>query len=161
MKRREAIKAAACIAAVSALGVPSTYAFAEETIAVLDLRFIEDTGDTAGVLCFGEDETDCAQWSTYYLFEATPRRVISGELPEEPFLVLFGRHALKKRNLKNVAARLEERDDVESGEARYRITEWGRRLSMYCFARREGDEAGLAVELNDKRQLTCFDTERY
>ncbi len=110
----------------------------DEIVAILDLEFIEDTGDTAAMLCFGEDNTDCADWATYYLFEATPLRVIKGELPDEPFHVLFGRHALKKQDFYDVVALIEEREDARPEEPQYQISGWGERLRMYCFDRYDG-----------------------
>ncbi len=69
-------------------------ASAEEIVAILDLKFIEDTGEAAVFVC-GDDEP-CGTWATYYLFEANVDRVISGELPTDRFRVLYGQHALKQ-----------------------------------------------------------------
>ena len=82
---------------------------ADEIVAILDLKFIEDTGDTATIICFGENNEDCGVWATDYLFEAKVDKVISGELSDDRFLVLFGKHALKKKSFRNVIALLKKR----------------------------------------------------
>ena len=139
----------------------SPSAHAEDIVAILDLEFIEDTGETAAVLCLGDDDSDCVPWATFYVFEATPLRVIKGELPEEPFAVLFGRHALKKQDFYDVVAMIEHLEDADPDRPQYQILKRGERLSMYCFDRQDGDEAELAVELNDSEQLKCFHPERF
>ena len=134
---------------------------AEEIVAILDLKFVEDTGDTAAVLCFGEEDADCGVWATYYLFEASVDKVISGELPNDKFLVLFGRHALKKRSFRNVIALLKERDVEDPNEPQYRISQWGEKRTMYCFDRRDDDEIEIDVERNERFSLNCFDQKTY
>ena len=102
----------------------------EEIVAVLDLKFIEETDDTAVVMCLGEEDDDCFQWAVYYVFEAKVDKVISGELPDKRFRVLFGRHALKK-NFRNVIALLKERETDNSDEPKYRIFQWGEKRTTY------------------------------
>ncbi|NNC76454.1 MAG: hypothetical protein HKN77_00745 [Woeseiaceae bacterium] len=139
----------------------SSMVLADKAVAILNLEFVEDTGDTAAIMCFGEDDTDCARWATYYLFEATALKVISGELPDEPFPVLFGKHALKKQGFYDVVALVELLEDADPGEPKYRIAAWGERLMMYCFRRRNDEDTEIAVELNDKEQLSCHSPERF
>lgn len=136
-------------------------AMAEEIVAILDLEFIEDTGDTAAVLCFDEDDADCGVWATYYLFEAKVDKVISGELPSERFLVLYGQHALKKENFRNVVALLKEREVENPSEPQYRIFQWGEKRTMYCFEKRDDDNTEIDVERNERFSLNCFDQDTY
>ena len=139
----------------------STHATAEEIVAILDLKFIEDTGDTAAVLCFGENDEDCGAWATYYLFEAKVDKVLSGDLPSDRFLVLYGQHALKKKNFRNVIALLKELEVDDSSEPKYRISQWGEKRTMYCFDQREDDETSIDVDRNDRFSLNCFDQKTY
>ena len=137
------------------------YAPAEEIVAVLDLKFIEDTGDTAVVFCFGEDDEDCGTWATYYLFEARVDKIISGDLPDKRFLVIYGKHALKKRNFRNVIALLKRREGDDPSEPQYRITQWGEKRKMYCFDRREDEGTEIDVERNYQHKLNCYDQKFY
>ncbi len=82
-------------ASVLLLNVPGVSA--EEIVAILDLKFIEETDLTAAVMCYGDDEDDCFQWAVHYLFEAKVDKVVSGNLPDKRFLVLYGSHALRKK----------------------------------------------------------------
>ena len=125
------------------------------------LEFVEETEIVAAFLCIGDEETDCDPWAHYYVFEATPIRVLCGSLPEEPFLVVLGRHALKKQDLYDFVAMLEEWRADEPAGVTYRVSGWGERLQMYCFDRRDGDEYELTVELDDGDQLKCLDPERF
>ena len=60
---------------------------------------------TAAVMCLGQSEDDaCFPWATSYLWEAKVRKIISGAEFQKRFLVLFGRHALKKQDLHSVLA---------------------------------------------------------
>lgn len=139
----------------------ASYATAEEIVAILDLKFIEDTGDTAAALCFGENDEDCGVWATHYLFEAKVDKVISGELPDERFLVLFGKHALKKKNFRNIIALLKKREVDDPSEPQYRISQWGEKRTMYCFDRREDDDTETDVERDDQYELNCYDQKFY
>lgn len=69
--------------------MPASPAIAEEIVAIVDLEFVEETETVAAVLCMGDEETDCDPWAHYYVFEATPIRVLRGSLPEEPFRGVF------------------------------------------------------------------------
>ena len=132
-------------------------ASAEEIVAILDLKFVEETDLTAAVMCYGDDEDDCHPWAVHYLFEAKVDKVISGNLPEKRFLVLYGSHALKKKNFRNIIALLKERDANGPGEARYRIAQWGEKRSMYCFDKMQGDDTEIDVARNGQSELNCYD----
>jgi hypothetical protein len=129
---------------------------AEELAAVLDLKFIKDTGETAEVMCFGEAEEDCGTWATFYLFEAKVKKVISGDFPKNKFKVLFGAHALKVGNFKGVVATLKSLP--EDHEARYQITEWGEEKEMYCFRAEEGEEYNVKQEPGGP-DFRCYEKE--
>ncbi|MEM9403546.1 MAG: hypothetical protein AAGA44_13800 [Pseudomonadota bacterium] len=139
----------------------SPLAVADEVVAIVDMEFVEETEIVAAVLCFGDDESDCGPWAHYYVFRATPTRVLRGELPDEPFLVVLGRHALKKQDLYDFVAMLDKWEADEPAGVEYRVSGWGERLQMYCFDRRDGDEYELAVELDGGDQLKCFDPEHF
>ncbi len=131
-------------------------AFAEDSpVAIVDLRFIEDTGEVAAVLCFDDDQ--CGTWATYYLFEAKVRKEIFGSLPETEFLVLFGRHALKQGNLKKVIARFELLEEPRSDGARYRISDRGEKQTMYCFEGDRPPQGQHSVLLDGQHDLDCYD----
>ena len=134
---------------------------AEEIVAVLDLKFIEETDKTAVVMCYGNDDDDCGVWAVHYMFEAKVDKVISGNLPDKRFLVLFGKHALARKNIRNVVALLKKLDVDDPDEPQYQITQWGERRKMYCFDRREDDETEVGVEVNGKYQLNGYDPEYY
>ena len=76
------------------LAAPLT-TWAQDTIAILDLKFIADTGKPAGYLCLGNKDEDCVEWATLYVFEARVRKVLKGELAHKRFRVVGGRHALR------------------------------------------------------------------
>ncbi len=134
---------------------------AEEIVAIVDLKFIEETEDTAAVLCLGDEDDDCFPWAVYYIFEARIDKVISGNLPDKRFRVLFGRHALKKKNFRNVIALFEERETDDPDEPQYRISQWGEKRTMYCFDYREDDDAEISVSRNDQFELNCYDQDSY
>ena len=149
------------ISVIAVLLLASPGLFAEEIVAILDLKFIEETDLTAAVMCFGEDESDCHEWAVYYLFEAKVDKVISGHLPDKRFRVLYGRHALAKRNIRNMVALLKERDISDSDEPRYRIAQSGEKRTMHCFDYRVDDDIEVGVLRNDQIELNCYDDELY
>ena len=128
---------------------------AEEIVAILDLKFIENTGEPGGYICFDDDE--CDVWAVFYLFEASVDEVISGDLPDKKFLVLYARHALREKNFRNVVALLKEREPDEFSAAKYQIAHTGQEREMYCFTRREDEEVDTDVILNDQHPLNCYD----
>lgn len=128
---------------------------AEEIVAILDLKFIENTGEPGGYICFDDDE--CGVWAVFYLFEASVDEVISGDLPEKKFLVLYARHALREKNFRNVVALLKEREPDDISAAKYQITHTGQVREMYCFTRRDDEEVDTDVVLNDQHSLNCYD----
>lgn len=115
----------------------STSAFAEEVVAVVDLKFLKDTGETASTLCFeGQTENvSCSTWATFYLFEAQVKKVVHGNLLSRNFHVWFGAHALKEGNIRNAVVKLKPLPPEH--EARYQIVALGERKRLYCFPANE------------------------
>lgn len=133
----------------------SNYCLAEELIAKLDLKFIKDTEKTASVLCYG-DEEDCHAWSTFYLYEAKVKKVLSGSLPENKFTVIYGVHALRKKNIDNVIVRLNKLP--AGGDAQYQILEIGQELELICFNSLESSVFSEEREVDNKK-LSCAATD--
>ena len=148
-------------AILTSLTVFSPCAVTDEIVAILDLKFMEDTGDTAAVMCVGDGDEDCVVWATYYLFEASVDKIISGTLPERRFFLIYGQHALRKKNFRNVVALLKRRDVSDPNEPPYQITQWGKKRKMYCFDRREGEDIDVEISNDGHQQLNCFDPDYY
>lgn len=131
---------------------------AEDVIAILDLKFIEDTGRPAGYLCLGEGEEDCVEWAPLYLFEARVRKVLKGELPRKPFRLLGGRHALMKKDIRGVVAILKKLEESNPDEPQYQIQRWGSKMELYCFGPsvEEQKQTNVAVDLEGV-SLSCYD----
>jgi len=131
-------------------------AFSNDVVAILNLKFIKDTDQTATTLCYDNEGENCHRWASFYLYEAKVKQVLSGELVTKKFKVIYGRHALKKKNLKRVVASLKKLE--ESANADYQIIEMGNELKMYCLS----GEYNMPYNVNDiseGKQLTCFQDE--
>ena len=58
---------ALAIAAGVLLGLlHSELIWADDLVALVDLKFLEATDKTAEVMCFGEGDSDCGVWATFY-----------------------------------------------------------------------------------------------
>ena len=134
----------------------SNFCHSEELIVELDLKFIKDTGKTADVMCYGENEVDCHTWSTFYLYEAKVKKVVSGDLPENKFTVIYGRHALRKNNHKGVIVRLNKL--LPDADAQYQISEFGQNLELVCFQSAESRNFSADLELYNEK-LKCAEKE--
>jgi hypothetical protein len=132
----------------------SSLSFANDVVAVLDLKFQKETEDVAAWMCYGENEDDCHPWAYFYVFNAEVKEVISGELKKNRITVIFGRHALKKGNHKNVIATLSKL--TESTVAEYQIREWGTKKSMYCFSNEENKLYNVRLE-SSNADLRCYE----
>jgi hypothetical protein len=128
---------------------------AEDLVAVVDLKFLEETELTAAVICFGEDE--CDVWATHYLWEARVRKVISGTEPDKRFLVLFGAHALKQQDFRNVLATMKRLEPGAYPNARYQIQQWGEQRELVCFASSAAPNAPLELKEGGAESQRCFD----
>ena len=136
----------------------SSKAFAGEVVVVVDLKFVRDTGETASTLCFEKEaETkSCAAWATFYLFEARVKNVVHGEPISRKFKVWFGRHALKKGNIRNLVAKLKPLPAEH--EASYQIVALGERQELYCFDASEDRQPNVNVEPHDTG-MQCYEPE--
>lgn len=132
----------------------SSFSFATEIVAVLDLKFEKETEDVAAWMCYGENEDDCHPWAYFYVFNAKVKEVVSGKLEEKQIKVIFGRHALKKGNHKNVIAKLSKL--TESKDAEYQIQEWGTKKNMYCFSNESNKLYNVRLE-SSKADLMCYE----
>lgn len=134
----------------------SCTARAEEIIAVLDLKFLRDTGEVSSTLCFdeGSEEQSCATWATFYLFDARVKKVVSGELKARKFHVWLGVHALKKGNIKNMVAKL--RPLPPEHEAAYQIIGWGKKRELYCFEAEQSEAYSASVKLEGEN-VQCYE----
>jgi hypothetical protein len=130
-------------------------AVAEEVIAVVDLKFLKDTGEVSSTLCFEEvnEEKHCATWATFYLFEARVKKVVSGNFSERKFRAWFGVHALKKGNIKNMVAKL--RPLPPEHEAAYQIVAWGQKRELYCFDAKENETFNTNIE-SESTKMQCY-----
>lgn len=130
-------------------------ALAEDLVAVVDLKFLKDTGEASSTLCFEEvnEEKDCATWATFYLFEARVKKVVSRELSGRKFRVWFGIHALKKGNIKNMVAKL--RPLPPEHEAEYQIVAWGEKKELYCFEAKERETYNTNIE-PEGTNMQCY-----
>jgi hypothetical protein len=131
-------------------------AFADEIVAVVDLKFLKETDKTAAVLCLGDSEDDCVVWATHYLWEARVRRVISGTERDAKVLVLYGRHALPKDPLRNAVVVMNKLESTLPSDARYQIVAFGSERNLVCFKRAIG-AAPLKVNEKSDDSLSCFD----
>ena len=136
----------------------SPSAFSEEVIAVVDLKFLKDTGETASTLCYEEEgqSSNCTTWATFYLFEARVKKVVHGEPIGRKFLVWFGRHALMEGNIRNVVAKLKPLPAEH--EANYKIVALGDREELYCFSTNEDQKHNLTIE-PDGIGMQCYESE--
>ncbi len=133
----------------------------EDIVAVVDLRFIEDTEEPSNYMCLEED--DCFVWGHYYLYDARVRSVINGELPESRFRVIWGGHSLPRRTIRRIVVMLDPLSGEHDDERAYRIRLLGgvgREHTMYCFRRAdEGEDAepDYIVESASGESMNCYE----
>ena len=136
--------------------LPSRGVYAQDLVALVDLKFLAETDKVARVLCLGED--NCFPWAHHYLWEAKVRRIISGEETERRFLVLFGAHALKKQDFRGIVAAMDRLESNAPSEARYQISEWAQERELLCFSAIAAEDAPLKLSESDN-QFGCFEIE--
>jgi hypothetical protein len=107
----------------------------EEVVALVDLQFLKVTDVTASVLCLTDKEEDCFVYGTHYLWRARVRKVISGDLREKSFLVLYGRHALLEKNIRGMTAVLRRLEPDAPFGAHYQVVGVGVPQKLLCFDR--------------------------
>ena len=109
---------------------------AEEFAAILDLKFIKDTGVVVGYLCLGDidgtGDDHCSADATGYLFEATVRKKLGGKLPAQKFLVISGHHALPGKDRRGVVALVRKLEPAIEGAA-FQIARVAVGSRVYCF----------------------------
>jgi hypothetical protein len=132
---------------------------AEEVVAVVDLKFLKETDQTAAVLCLGETDEDCVVWARHYLWEARIRKVLAGAVPEKRLLVLFGRHALLKKDVRNIVVLMTRLESESPSEARYQILEWGKRRQLACFSGEIAKQAPWKLGSPEEDAMNCFDVD--
>jgi hypothetical protein len=149
----------ALICALFALAAWPAYAAQEEVIAIVDLKFIRDTGKPAGYLCFGDQESDCSVHATYYLWQATVRKILRGEESQKRFLVLYGRHALVRKDLRRQTVVLKRLDADAMAGARYEVVDVGRHLELVCFRRPIGGEGVRNLSESGSEPQSCLSSD--
>lgn len=132
-------------------------ACATDLVAIVDLKFLKETDKTAAVMCFGDKDEDCAVWATHNLYRATIRKVIHGKESRKTMLVLYGRHAMKKTNMRGVIATLSRLEPTDDTGAEYRVAEVGEEREFFCFRRWPEDTQGFELKGADDESLTCYD----
>lgn len=132
-------------------------ACATDLVAIVDLKFLKETDKTATVLCLGDKDEDCVPWGTHNLYRATIRKVIHGKESRKSMLVLFGRHAMKKVNMRGVIATLNRLETADDTGAEYRVAELGDEREFYCFRRWPDDTQGFELKGSGDESLTCYD----
>lgn len=132
-------------------------AWATDVVAIVDLKFLKETDQTAAVLCFGDKDEDCVPWATHNLYRATIRKIIHGKESRKSMLVLFGRHAMKKINMRGVIATLSRLETTDDTGAEYRVAELGDEREFYCFRRWPDDTQGFELKGSGDESLTCYD----
>lgn len=148
MKKRRAYATALCW--IFLVGT----ATAEDFVAIVDLKFLKETDQVAAVLCLGMTDDDCFPWAHHYLWEAKVRKVIRGTNTEKRFLVLHGRHALKKKDLRGVIALMKPLEEASPTGARYQLFA-GEKREHFCFDKIHAE--GAPIKLSDgERPLGCF-----
>jgi len=139
-----------------ALGPTVCLAQEGELVAEVDLKYLKETEQVVAILCYGDHPDDCHPWAHGYLYEARVRKVISGQAPKGKFLVIYGRHALKKQNLRGVVGRFSKLTDGTDG-AEYQIAARAVEGDLACFDWWGIDGSGAAERPKSGSLLRCFD----
>jgi ketosteroid isomerase-like protein len=137
------------------LGSAACFAEDEPLVAVVDLEFIKETELVTSYLCMGDANDECFPWSNGYLFEARLRRTISGTAAGKKFLVVYGRHALGKADIRGVTGKFSKLENGVDG-AQYQLV---RRAveGQACFEWWGRDGDGPAEQPRFGALLHCFD----
>ena len=143
------------MALVASLASSVSLAEEDELVAVVDLKYLKETEQVVAILCYSDLPEDCHPWAHGYLFEARVRKVISGQAPKGKFLVIYGRHALKKQNLRGVAGRFSKLTDGTDG-AEYQIVSRAVQGDLACFDWWGLDGSGAAEQPKSGVLYRCF-----
>jgi hypothetical protein len=151
---------ATLIGALLLLGISPCFAEPEEElVAVVDLKFLRETDETAAVLCLGEEESDCGVWATHYLWRATVRKVYAGAEVERHFLVLYGRHALRKKDIREMTVVMKRLKENAPFGARYQVVDLGIRQKLLCFRHPLQREDVQTLSKPGADPLSCLGTD--
>jgi hypothetical protein len=134
----------------------SEHIWADDLVALVDLKFLEATDETAEVLCFGEGDSECGVWATFYLGEAHIQKVISGTAPSDRFLVLYRSHALAKRDFPNLVARFVALEPDAYGNAKFQM-HWGDQWTLACFDDVQAPDAPIELKERNNDALKCYE----
>lgn len=132
------------------------FAIAEEFVAVLDLKFIDETKQAAAWMCYDEIGDNCHPWAYFYVFEARLKKAIEGEFESKKFKVLFGRHALPKRDIKNLVVTMRKLENESLAD--YQVLELGSKMQVYCFSGETNKLYNVRDETN-QADLNCYEAE--
>lgn len=147
---------AAMLGLLCLLGSSVGLAENEPLVAVVDLKFLEETDFVTGYLCFGDSDAECSPWSNGYLFEARLRKTISGTAPGKKFLVIYGSHALGKADMNGVTGKFSKLEDGIGG-AQYQLVQRAVPGRPACFNWWGRDGEGSAEQPRFGSLLQCFD----
>jgi hypothetical protein len=129
----------------------------QETVAFIDMKFMQDTGKTGAVMC--DDRGDnCQRWAGLYVFEVRVRQVLAGDEPPRKFIATFSKHALKQGNFKRVMARPEKLDkpNADTG-ATYHIRDWAWPRELYCFRQMPDAKTGEYKVEKEGEHFGCYE----
>jgi len=147
------------IACLLALGSSACLAQTDDLVAVVDLQYLKETGQVTAIMCYGDSPEDCDPWAHGYLFEARVRKVIHGQAPKKKFLVLYGRHAMRKQDLRGVTGRFSKLVDGTDG-AEYQLAATAIDAHPTCFQWFGRDGSGPAEQPRSGELLWCFGEDR-
>ena len=142
--------------AIAAIGIQSA-ASGADLVAVVDLKFVKATDQPASLMCFGDRNEDCAVWATLNVYRARVRKVLMGAEPRRTFFVLFGKHALKEIDFRNVPVIMNKIEAKTGKDPQYQILDWAEELKVFCFPKREDDKSGFELKKDGEQPLTCYD----
>jgi len=109
---------------ISLAVLSTSFAAAQEIKVLADLKFLENTQEAASQFCV--DGEGCNTWATFYLYDATVVKRLSGGLKEVEFKVIYGRHALAEQDMRNAQLTLSKLPTGNKFNAMYQVTELSR-----------------------------------
>lgn len=134
-------------------------AWSADLVAVVDLEFIRPTDQTAAVLCMGDKESDCVVWATHNLYRAKIKKVVVGEKPRKTPLVLFGKHALKEKDFRNVTVTMDKLETKTEADPQYVVRGWAEERKFFCFPRFPDETDGFELKKEGEQSQTCYEVE--
>lgn len=147
------------IACLLALASSVCLAQTDDLVAVVDLKYLRETEQVTAIMCYGDSPGDCHPWAHGLLFEARVRKIIHGQVAKKKFLVLYGRHAMRKQDLRGVTGRFSKLVDDADG-AEYHMAAMAIDAHPACFEWFGRDGSGPAEQPRSGELLWCFDEDR-